>query len=120
MKEGPHISRVDLSPENVAACIAEYERARPDLGELYTVRLSPFWIDRIPAGIALVRCPVCRARFAGMKAGDSALVAVFSHSAGKMPGAAIVLTYPICQACAVKEAPALAGEIYPRQPEDAA
>jgi hypothetical protein len=102
-----------LTPDFIRECVEEYQRDKPDLGRRYTARLTPYQIDRLPPGIVLVACPVCGASFHGMKAGDFALVAVFSFRAEKIPGASIVFTFPVCPTCARKEAPALAAEIYP-------
>jgi len=108
----PGIHKLTLTPDFIRECVEEYQREKPDLGTVYTARLSDYWIDRLPAGLVLVACPICRAPFHGMKAGDFALVAVFRHRAEKIPGASIVFTFPICPACARKEAPVLAAEIY--------
>jgi len=107
----PYVYQIDLTPETVRECVADYQANRPDLGDLFTDRLSPYRIDRVPAGSVFLRCPVCRAEL-HTRTGELVLVAEFRFRAEKLPGMSAVMTFPVCQACAFCQAPDLAAEVY--------
>lgn len=107
----PSVYQVELTPETVTELLEEYQAAgRPDLGRQTAVRVTAYQIDRIPAGSVLIRCPVCNAPHTA-KPGDFALLAVFRFSVERVPDS-VLMPFWVCPACAKREAPNLAAEIY--------